>query len=116
MKNYEIVLIFHPGNSNLVTNILEKYINFIKENKGIVHRLENWGRRHLSYPIKKIHKGHYVLINIEMLKDTMKILENKIRFDENILRNLIISVKNPILNKSPMFLIKDAEKKLKNSK
>ncbi|BGI51608.1 MAG: 30S ribosomal protein S6 [Buchnera aphidicola (Ceratovacuna japonica)] len=113
MKNYEIVLIFHPGNSNLVSQILEKYINFIKESKGIIHRLENWGRRHLAYPVKKIHKGHYILMNIEVLKNVMKELDNKIRFDENILRNLIISMKKPIFDKSPMFIIKDSEKKIK---
>ncbi|WP_343189068.1 30S ribosomal protein S6 [Buchnera aphidicola (Chaitoregma tattakana)] len=114
MNHYEIVLIFHPGNSNLVSKIIDKYVNLIRKNGGIIHRIENWGRKHLSYPIKKIHKGHYVLINIEVLKKTINILENKIRFDENILRNLIISTKKAISSKSPVFLLKESENKLQN--
>lgn len=111
MKNYEIVLIFHPGNSNLVSKILEKYVSFIKEQGGLIHRIEDWGRKHLSYPIKKVHKGHYILMNIEVLIDTINNLEKKIRFDENILRNLIISVNKIFKSKSPMALLQDLDKK-----
>ncbi|WP_343189928.1 30S ribosomal protein S6 [Buchnera aphidicola] len=116
MNNYEVILIFHPGNSNLVAKLVEKYVSIIKKYNGKIYRLENWGRRHLSYPIKKFHKGHYVLLNVKVYKKTINMLSNKIRFDENILRNLIISVNKSISEKSPMMLVKDFEKKIKKNK
>ena len=93
MRHYEITLIVHPDQSSQVTTMIEKYKELITSGGGMVHRDEDWGRKHLAYPIDKIYKAHYLMMNIECDKDTLDKLNYNFRFNDAILRNLIISKK-----------------------
>ena len=90
MRHYEITLIVHPDQSAQVTTMIEKYKELITSGGCIVHRNEDWGRKHLAYPINKIYKAHYLMMNIECDKDTLDKLNYNFRFNDAILRNLII--------------------------
>ncbi|PPI87816.1 30S ribosomal protein S6 [Candidatus Pantoea edessiphila] len=107
MRHYEIILMIHPDQSEKVTDIIEGYTSFIKKSKGKIHRLEDWRRRQLAYPINKLHKAHYILLNIEVSKETIKELENNFKFNDSIIRNIIIRVKNAINEPSCIMKIKD---------
>lgn len=109
MRHYEIVLIVHPDQSDQVVGMVEKYISLIKESNGLVHRLEDWGRRQLAYPINKIHKAHYVLMNIEVSLETLRELEELFKYNDAIIRQLVIRRKEAITGES--FLAKSAEEK-----
>lgn len=109
MRHYEIVLIVHPDQSDQVVGMVEKYIHLIKESNGLVHRLEDWGRRQLAYPINKIHKAHYVLMNIEVSLETLAELEELFKYNDAIIRQLIMRRKAAITGES--FLAKSAEEK-----
>ncbi len=102
MRHYEITLIVHPDQSSQVTTMIEKYKELITSEGGIVHRDEDWGRKHLAYPIKKIYKAHYLMMNIECGKDTLDKLNYNFRFNDAILRNLIISKSEAITEPSIM--------------
>ena len=102
MRHYEITLIVHPDQSSQVTTMIEKYKELINSGKGIVHRDEDWGRKHLAYPINKIYKAHYLMMNIECDKDTLDKLNYNFRFNDAILRNLIISKSEAITEPSIM--------------
>jgi small subunit ribosomal protein S6 len=102
MRHYEITLIVHPDQSSQVTIMIEKYKELIASAGGIVHREEDWGRKHLAYPIKKIYKAHYLMMNIECDKDTLDKLNYNFRFNDAILRNLIISKSEAITEPSIM--------------
>ena len=102
MRHYEIVFLVHPDQSEQVPMMLERYQTLIKNNGGIVHRLEDWGRRQLAYPINKIHKAHYVLLNIECTDSTLKEITTNFRFNDAILRNLVLSRKHAITEPSAM--------------
>ena len=102
MRHYEITLIVHPDQSSQVTTMIEKYKELITSEDGIVHRDEDWGRKHLAYPIKKIYKAHYLMMNIECSKDTLDKLNYNFRFNDAILRNLIISKSEAITEPSIM--------------
>jgi small GTP-binding protein len=102
MRHYEITLIVHPDQSSQVTTMIEKYKELITSGKGIVHRDEDWGRKHLAYPINKIYKAHYLMMNIECDKDTLDKLNYNFRFNDAILRNLIISKSEAITEPSIM--------------
>ena len=93
MRHYEIVFMVHPDQSEQVPGMIERYTTTIKGDGGQVHRLEDWGRRQLAYPINKIHKAHYALMNIEVDGDTLAELESAFRFNDAVLRNMIISRK-----------------------
>ncbi len=108
MRHYEIVVIIHPDQSKQVDVMAEKYKKMITDSDGKVHRFEDWGRKHLSYPIQKIYKAHYLLFNIECNKQTLDDLNYNFRFNDAILRNLIISTKKAITDKSVM--LKQQEK------
>ncbi|MDR1012300.1 MAG: 30S ribosomal protein S6 [Coxiellaceae bacterium] len=112
MRHYEIVFLVHPDRSEQVPAMIERYTALIKNNNGSIHRLENWGRRSLAYPINKIHKAHYVLLNIECDNNTLKEIEGSFRFNDAILRNLIIRRKHAIITQSPM--LKSSESASKN--
>ena len=110
MRHYEVTLIVHPDQSSQVTTMIEKYKELITTGGGVVHRDEDWGRKHLAYPINKIYKAHYLLMNIECDKETLDKLNYNFRFNDAILRNLIISKKEAITEPSIMVTEADKEK------
>ena len=110
MRHYEVTLIVHPDQSSQVTTMIEKYKELITSGGGIVHRDEDWGRKHLAYPIKKIYKENYLMMNIECDKETLDKLNYNFRFNDAILRNLIISKKEAITEPSIMVTEADKEK------
>jgi small subunit ribosomal protein S6 len=91
MRHYEVVFLVHPDQSEQVPAMLERYRSTIESSGGTIHRLEDWGRRQLAYPIQKLAKAHYVLMNIECGTDALNELESAFRFNDAVLRNLIIS-------------------------
>jgi len=93
MRHYEVVFLVHPDQSDQVPGMIERYEALIVRGGGAVHRKEDWGRRQLAYLINKVHKAHYVLMNIEADQETLKELENAFRFNDAVIRNLIISRK-----------------------
>jgi small subunit ribosomal protein S6 len=109
MKHYEIVFIVHPDQSEQVPAMIERYKNIIESKNGHLHRLEDWGRRQLAYPINKVHKAHYVLMNLESNKDVIDEISEAFRFNDAVIRHLIIKRKKAITEPSPMLKSKDAE-------
>jgi len=102
MRHYEICFIVHPDQSEQVPAMIERYKGVIAQRNGIVHRLEDWGRRQLTYPIQKVHKAHYVLMNIECDQDTVNELEHSFKFSDAVLRHLIIKMTKAVTAPSPM--------------
>ncbi len=90
MRHYEIVFLVHPDQSEQVPAMLDRYKATITEGNGVIHRLEDWGRRQLAYPINKIHKAHYVLLNIECGQEVIDELTNAFKFNDAVIRNLVI--------------------------
>ena len=113
MRNYEIVVLIHPDQSDQVPAMIKRYKNLVTEAGCKVHREEDWGRKHLAYPINKIYKAHYLMLNIECDKETLDKLNYNFRFNDAILRNLIISKKDAITEPSIMMMeaSKDQDKK-----
>ena len=109
MRHYEVVLIVHPDQSDQVVGMVERYIKLVQDNNGIIHRLEDWGRRQLAYPINKIHKAHYVLFNIETDGDTLAELEELFRYNDAIIRSLVMRRDDAITEESQ--LAKNADEK-----
>ena len=107
MRHYEIVILIHPDQSGQVTGMVDRYRTLIEAGSGSVHRYEDWGRRQLEYPIKKIHKAHYVLMNIECSDEVLAELESGFRFNDAVLRNLILRKDEAVTGPSPM--MKDIE-------
>ena len=93
MRHYEIVFMVHPDQSEQVNGMIERYTASITEAGGTVHRLEDWGRRQLAYPINKLHKAHYVLMNIEAEQNVIDDLETAFRFNDAVIRNMIMRTK-----------------------
>ena len=116
MRHYEVTLIVHPDQSSQVTTMIEKYKELITTGGGVVHRDEDWGRKHLAYPINKIYKAHYLMMNIECDKETLDKLNYNFRFNDAILRNLIISKKGAITEPSIMVTEADKDKVKEPSK
>lgn len=102
MRHYEIVFLVHPDQSAQVPAMIERYQTMIKQGEGQIHRMEDWGRRQLAYPINKIHKAHYVLMNIECGQDVLDELENAFRYNDAVLRNLTLIRKEAVTEQSPM--------------
>jgi len=102
MRHYEVVFIVHPDQSDQVPAMIERYQTLLKTNSGSIHRLEDWGRRQLAYPIQKIHKAHYVLMNIECDQKTLEELETSFKFNDAVLRHLTFATKGPVSSPSPM--------------
>jgi|TARA_X000000368_G_scaffold404515_1_gene380644 small subunit ribosomal protein S6 len=100
----------HPDQSEQVPAMLERYQGIISSNKGVVHRLEDWGRRLLAYPINKIHKAHYVLMNIECNSEALKQLTEAFRFNDAVIRNLVIKKNKAVVEASPLFKPDDENK------
>jgi len=109
MRHYEITLIVHPDQSSQVTTMLEKYKEIITNSGGNVHREEDWGRKHLAYPINKIYKAHYLMMNVECDQETLEKLNYNFRFNDAVLRNLIISKLEAIT--SPSIMMANVEEK-----
>jgi len=102
MRHYEIVFIVHPDQSEQVPAMIERYKTLVTGHGGAIHRLEDWGRRQLAYPIQKMHKAHYVLMNIECDGATLAELENSFKFNDAVLRHLTVKMSKPVTTPSPM--------------
>jgi small subunit ribosomal protein S6 len=102
MRHYEIVFMVHPDQSEQVTGMVERYTQAIEKDGGKVHRLEDWGRRQLAYPINKIHKAHYVLMNVEATKEAIEELTTNFRYNDAVLRNLVMQTKEAMAEESPI--------------
>ena len=107
MRHYEICFLVHPDQSEQVPAMLERYRSLIEEKKGSIHRLEDWGRRQLAYPVAKLHKAHYVLMNIECDGDTLTELESVFRFNDAVLRHLTIRRQDAVTEQSEMLKVKE---------
>ncbi|ABR74133.1 30S ribosomal protein S6 [Actinobacillus succinogenes] len=110
MRHYEIVFMVHPDQSEQVPGMIERYTGSVKEAGGQIHRLEDWGRRQLAYPINKLHKAHYVLMNVEAPQEVIDELETTFRYNDAVLRNVIIRTKHAVTEASPMAKAKDERK------
>ncbi len=100
MRHYEVVFLVHPDQSEQVPGMIERYTQLMSESGGKVHRMEDWGRRQLAYPINKIHKAHYVMMNIECGGEALEELSTLFRFNDAVLRNLVIKTKQPVTEES----------------
>ena len=109
MRHYELVLLVHPDQSDQVVGMVERYIKLVQDNNGTIHRLEDWGRRQLAYPINKIHKAHYVLFNIETDGETLAELEELFRYNDAIIRSLVMRRDDAVTEESQ--LAKNADEK-----
>ena len=107
MRHYEVVFMVHPDQSEQVPAMVERYRALIEEDGGHIHRLEDWGRRQLAYPINKIHKAHYVLMNIECGSVVLDELQSAFRFNDAVIRNLIIQRDGPETEPSPLIRSRD---------
>ena len=102
MRHYEIVFIVHPDQSEQVPAMVDRYRQMVTGRSGRIHRLEDWGRRQLAYPIQKIHKAHYVLMNIECDNETLSELEHAFKFNDAVLRHLTVLMDDAVITPSPM--------------
>lgn len=109
MRHYEIVFLVHPDQSEQVPAMVERYRGTIESKGGNIHRLEDWGRRQLAYPIIKLHKAHYVLMNIECDGETLAELESAFRFNDAVLRHLTVKRKEAVTEASPLAKTDDKE-------
>ncbi|RLA38890.1 MAG: 30S ribosomal protein S6 [Gammaproteobacteria bacterium] len=110
MRHYEIIFIVHPDQSEQVPSMVERYTSIVTANGGAIHRLEDWGRRHLAYPIQKIHKAHYVLMNVECGQEELDELTSTFRYNDAILRNLVVSRDSAITEETDIMKAEASEK------
>ncbi|MCL2871827.1 MAG: 30S ribosomal protein S6 [Betaproteobacteria bacterium] len=102
MRHYEIVFIVHPDQSEQVPAMADRYRTMVESRGGRIHRLEDWGRRQMAYPIQKMHKGHYAMMNIECNLETLEELEHAFKFNDAVLRHLVVSMDAAVTTPSPM--------------
>ena len=107
MRHYEIVFMVHPDQSEQVPAMIERYKSLIEADKGVIHRLEDWGRRQLAYPIQNLVKAHYVLMNVEIGQSVLNELEAGFRFNDAVLRHIVISRDEPVTEQSLIMKSKD---------
>jgi small subunit ribosomal protein S6 len=107
MRHYEIVFMVHPDQSEQVPGMIQRYTDLINAAEGKIHRLEDWGRRQLAYPINKLHKAHYVLLNIEAPQSVIDELETAFRYNDVVIRNMIMRTKNAVTEPSAMAAAKE---------
>lgn len=107
MRHYEVLLLIHPDQSEQVPAMIDRYKSMIENGKGTIHRYEDWGRRQLAYQINKLHKAHYILLNIECSQSVLDELENGFRFNDAVIRNMVIKREQAITEPSPMAKSKD---------
>ena len=112
MRHYEVVFLVHPDQSEQVPAMVERYSALIKDAGGAIHRLEDWGRRQLAYPINKIHKAHYVMLNIECDGEALAELENTFRFNDAVIRHLVIRRDKAITEPSPLAKASDTKEEV----
>jgi len=110
MRHYEIVFLVHPDQSEQVPAMVERYRGMISAGGGAVHRLEDWGRRQLTFPISKVHKAHYVLLNVETDQKTLEELTGAFRFSDAVLRHLVVNMDEAVTEPSPMAKAAQEEK------
>jgi small subunit ribosomal protein S6 len=110
MRHYEIVFLVHPDQSEQVPAMVEKYQQMLTSNGGVLHRFEDWGRRQLAYPINKIHKAHYILMNVECDIEQLNEVTTAFRFNDAVIRNLVVSSDGAVTEPSPM-MRKDEDEK-----
>ncbi|MEQ8692196.1 MAG: 30S ribosomal protein S6 [Pseudomonadales bacterium] len=103
MRHYEIVFLVHPDQSDQVPGMIERYHAMIERGEGVVHRTEDWGRRQLTFPIAKIHKAHYILLNIEVNQTVLDELESAFRFNDAVIRSMIIRKDGPVTGNSKIY-------------
>jgi small subunit ribosomal protein S6 len=113
MRHYEIVFLVHPDQSEQVSAMIERYRSIIESASGKIHRLEDWGRRQLAFPIHKVHKAHYVLMNIECALETLRELESAFRFSDAVLRTLVINRDSAVTD--PSLLVKENQDEVKSA-
>ena len=112
MRHFEIIFLVHPDQSDQVPTMIDRYTKIVKDSGGEIHRLEDWGRRQLAYPINKIHKAHYVLMNVECDQKVITEFETTFRFNDAVIRNLIVRQKRAVTEPSPMMAVrKDREQR-----
>jgi len=109
MRHYEIVFLVHPDQSEQVPAMIERYKGLIATDGGLVHRLEDWGRRQLAYPVAKVHKAHYVLMNIECDQKALNELTGAFRFSDAVVRHLVVSMDEAVTEPSPMARAEEEE-------
>ena len=114
MRHYEVIFVVHPDQSEQVPAMIERYTALISAQGGKVHRLEDWGRRQLVYPIEKVAKAHYVLMNIECGQPELDELENAFRFNDAVLRHLVVKMKQADTGPSPMLKVIQREESRKS--
>jgi small subunit ribosomal protein S6 len=114
MRHYEVVFLVHPGQSEQVPGMIERYSNMISQGGGTVHRVEDWGRRQLAYPINKIFKAHYAMLNIECGLETLEELSDAFRFNDAVIRNMIMGRKQADTVVSPIMKIENESKERKD--
>jgi|SRR5690606_20302347 len=102
MRHYEIVFLVHPDQSEQVPGMVERYKQAIEKDGGKIHRLEDWGRRQLAYPINKVHKAHYILMNVETTQEVVEELGTNFRYNDAVLRNMIIQMDEAVTEESPI--------------
>lgn len=112
MRHYEVVFLVHPDQSDQVPGMIERYQSLIEKDGGKVHRTEDWGRRQLAFPVSKIHKAHYIMMNIEVGSDVLTELESAFRFNDAVIRNMIIRRKEAVTGNSKIYEeeLRDQEK------
>jgi small subunit ribosomal protein S6 len=113
MRHYEIVFLVHPDQSGQVPNMIERYTSTITKDGGKIHRLEDWGRRQLAYPINKIHKAHYILMNIEASSVALEELTTNFKYNDAVIRNLIIKMNAPVTEESTIMKAESEQRERK---
>lgn len=116
MRHYELIILIHPDQSEQVPSMLDRYKTLITEtHQGTVHRVEDWGRRQTAYPVKELHKAHYVLMNFSAHQAVLEDFENLFKYNDAILRHLIIKCKGPVTEASPLARSKEHEHRQEDS-
>lgn len=110
MRHYEVVFMVHPDQSEQVPAMIERYKATIESKAGVIHRLEDWGRRQLAYPINKLHKAHYILMNVECGQESLNELTNAFRFNDAVIRHLVLTMDEAITEPSALLKEKDERK------
>ncbi|KJS05307.1 MAG: 30S ribosomal protein S6 [Gammaproteobacteria bacterium BRH_c0] len=116
MRHYEVVFMVHPDQSEQVPGMVDRYSKIVEAGSGKIHRLEDWGRRHLAYPIEKIHKAHYVLMNIECGQEVLEELTSNFRYNDAVLRNLVIKCDEAKTEETPIMKAERSERAEKESR
>lgn len=116
MRHYEIIFMVHPDQSEQVPGMVERYTQAIEKDGGKIHRLEDWGRRHLAYPINKIHKAHYTLMNVEANQEAIDELTTNFRYNDAVIRNMVIRMDEAVTAESPIMKAEKESRERRSSR